>query len=66
MRGCFKDFGDNNAHILASNDNAIVYKINNEIYFIPAVIRAMVCEDNTIKCWFDYPCEMTREDLIVL
>lgn len=58
-----KDFRE--AKVLSSTNNSAVYRIGNEIYFIPATIKAVVNEgDGKIKMWFDYPCEMKREDLI--
>lgn len=53
------------AKVLASTNNSVVYRINNEIYFIPATIKVVINDDNgKIRMWFDYPYEMKREDLI--
>lgn len=57
----FKD----TAIVLAHTDTGVVYRINNEIYFIPATIKAVVNnDDGKLNLWFDYPCEMKREDLV--
>lgn len=63
MRGVMEETKET-AKVLASTNNAIVYKINNEIYFIPAKIRAVINNgDNKLLTYYDYPCEMKREDL---
>ena len=52
------------ARVLASyNDTCICYRVNNELYFIPATIHAIACEDKTIRTWYSYPCEMKVSDL---
>ena len=59
-----KHFKDT-AIVLAHTDTGVVYRINNEIYFIPATIKAVVNNnDGKLNLWFDYPCEMKREDLV--
>lgn len=52
------------ARVCANTNNAVAYRVNSEIYLIPATIKAVVNNgDNKLLFYFDYPCEMVREDL---
>lgn len=67
LNGVFTTFKEGEAHIIASNQNAVAYKVNDEIYFIPAKLKAVINNgDNKLSVVYDYPCEMKREDLIEL
>ena len=62
-----RENNDEKAHILASTNTAIAYKVGNEVYFIPAKIKAVINNgDNQLLTYYDYPCEMRREDLVEL
>lgn len=59
------DNSDGEAHILATTNNSVEYRVGNEVYIVPAIIKAIVNNgDGKLNCWFDYPCEMKREDLV--
>ena len=66
MRGVMKEIASDKAHVLASTDTAIAYKIGDFVYFIPAKIKAVVFNGESFETYYDYPCEMKREDLIEL
>ena len=62
-------YKDNMAHIVAMTDDAVAYRIRNNIYYIPAKVKAvpfgLFLDVDTTRCVmeFDYPCEMKVEDL---
>lgn len=63
LHGVMKN-ADKYARVLAYADDCCAYRINNEIYFIPATIKGVYNNgDDKLNFVFDYPCEMKREDL---
>lgn len=58
-------FNDDDAHILVTTNNTVCYRTRNEVYIIPATVKAVINNnDGKLNVWFDYPCEMKREDLV--
>ena len=58
-------FNDDLAHVLITTNTAVCYRVKNEVYIIPATIKAIVNNnDGKINLWFDYPVEMDRKDLV--
>jgi len=67
-----KDQTYEDAKVLVDHNDCIVYRYDNEIYFIPAKRKELpvaVSMDNdnnkiTVHVVYEYPCEMKREDLV--
>ena len=58
-------YSDNDAHVLTCTDTCVAYRVKNEIYIIPATIKAVVNNgDDKMHLWFDYPIDMDRKDLV--
>lgn len=58
-------YNDNDAHVIKCTDTCVAYRVGNEIYIVPATIKAVVNNgDNKIHLWFDYPIDMDRKDLV--
>lgn len=70
MCGDGKD--DDEYHIVSAGKDTLIYRIRNEVYIIPAKVnptRTAVIDNNDgskpiVALYFDYPCEMKREDLV--
>ena len=58
-------YDDDLAHVLATTNTCVAYRVKNDVYIIPATIKAVVNNsDNKMHLWFDYPVEMDRKDLV--
>ena len=58
-------FNDDEAHIVYTTNNICAYRIKNDVYIIPATIKAVINNnDGKLAMWFDYPCKMERKDLV--
>lgn len=58
-------YNDDEAHILRMTEQTVAYRVKNDVYIIPATIKAVINNnDGKISMWFDYPCEMDRKDLV--
>lgn len=58
-------YEDDDAHVIACTNNCVAYRIKNEVYIVPATIKAIVNNnDGKMNLWFDYPVEMDRKDLV--
>lgn len=60
-----KNYTDGNAHIISMSDHVCSYRINNDVYIIPATVKGIVNNnDGKLNFFFEYPCEMKRNDLV--
>ena len=56
---------DDDAHVVNCTNNCVGYRVKNEVYIVPATIKAVVNNgDNKMHLWFDYPLDMDRKDLV--
>lgn len=56
---------DNEAHILRMSNEAVAYRIKDDVYIVPAIVKSVVNNgDGKINIWFDYPKEMKEEGLV--
>ena len=58
-------YDDDLAHVLTTTNNTVCYRVGNDVYIVPATIKAIVNNnDGKMNLWFDYPVEMKRKDLV--
>lgn len=58
-------YNDDDAHILMCGNHTVIYRVRNEVYIVPATVKAVVNNnDGKLSFWFEYPCEMDRKDLV--
>lgn len=58
-------YTDYEAHILRMTEQTVAYRIRNEVYIIPAIVKAVVNNgDKKMSLWFDYPVEMDEKGLV--